>query len=434
MKASLLTSRNVPAELHGEGRFVLPRRDFVPAYVKTNEKGRLEEKVEAALKLLHACKACPRACGANRWDNQTGVCQVGRRARVSSAFAHLGEEDCLRGWRGSGTIFFSSCNLRCVFCQNSEISQLGEGHDVTAQQLAAIMLRLQEAGCHNINLVTPTHVVPQILEALLVAVEGGLRLPLVYNTGAYDSLESIQLLDRVVDIYMPDFKLWDAQRSAKYLTARDYPEAARRAIKVMHEQVGALLADEDGLALRGVLVRHLVMPGMLDDTREIVRWLAANLSPDTYVNVMDQYHPAHKAETEAQYSEINRRITRREFERAIEMAREAGLWRFDGRRLWFRRIFYLGSTCYVIVLGSYEGIFATSVCLRSAGRAGGKFSAGLRQVRRVDRHAVRVRSLPAFSAGRRPQIQGPALSGGQALSGQHRRDLHPERIPRNGAH
>jgi len=331
MKATLIGHKSVPVELHGDGRFVLARRDFVPAYVKTYEAGLLKEKTAEALELLHNCKVCPRGCEVNRWENQTGVCQSGRWARVSSAFAHLGEEDCLRGWNGSGTIFFSGCNLRCVFCQNFEISQLGEGHDVNAQQLAALMLQLQAAGCHNINFVTPTPVVPQILEALVIAVEAGLRLPLVYNTGGYDSLESIRLLDGVVDIYMPDFKLWDAERSAKFLTARDYPEAARRAIKAMHQQVGVLRVDEDGLALRGVLVRHLVMPGALDDTREIMRWLATELSPDTFVNVMDQYHPAHKAETEPRFSEINRRITGDEFRRPVEIAQAAGLWRFDAR-------------------------------------------------------------------------------------------------------
>ena len=229
--------------------------------------------------------------------------------RVSSAFAHFGEEDCLRGWQGSGTIFFSGCNLGCVFCQNFEISQLAEGRELDARQLAAAMLRLQEAGCHNINLVTPEHVVPQVLEALLIAIPGGLRLPLVYNTGAYDSLESIRLMEGVVDVYMPDFKLWDPQLCAKYLRARDYAEAARHAIKAMHDQVGELRVDEDGLAVRGVLVRHLVMPGLLEDTRSVLHWLATELSPDTYVNLMDQYHPAHKAETEPQFSEINRRIS-----------------------------------------------------------------------------------------------------------------------------
>jgi putative pyruvate formate lyase activating enzyme len=323
--------QGVPVELHGDGRFLLPRRDFVPAYLKTHEQGRLKSKIEAAQTLLHSCKVCPRDCEVNRWDNQTGFCQTGRWARVSSAFAHLGEEDCLRGWNGSGTIFFCGCNLGCVFCQNFEISQLNDGRELNAGRLAAVMLRLQQAGCHNINFVTPEHVVPQILEALPIAIEGGLRLPLVYNTGAYDSLESIRLMDGVVDVYMPDFKLWDAQRSATYLLARDYPEAARLAIKTMHEQVGELRVDEDGIALRGVLVRHLVMPGMLEDTHAILHWLATELSPDTYVNLMDQYRPAHKAGTEPQFSGINRRITDGEFSQALEQAQAAGLWRLDTR-------------------------------------------------------------------------------------------------------
>jgi putative pyruvate formate lyase activating enzyme len=208
-----------------EGRFALSRRDFVPAYLKTHERGLLAERVAAAQALLRSCKVCPRECEADRWENQSGVCKTGRRARVSSAFAHLGEEDCLRGWDGSGTIFFSGCNLGCVFCQNFEISQLAEGQEVEPSQLAAAMLRLQKAGCHNINFVTPEHVVPQILEALPSAIEGGLRLPLVYNTGGYDSLESIRLLDGVVDIYMPDFKLWDPPHCAQYLRARDYHDS-----------------------------------------------------------------------------------------------------------------------------------------------------------------------------------------------------------------
>ncbi len=315
------------------GRFLRSRRDFVPAYLKTHESGKLREKVEAARTLLRPCKVCPRDCGVDRLGDKTGVCKTGRRARVSSAFAHHGEEACLRGWNGSGTIFLSGCNLGCVFCQNYEISQLAEGRELDATQLAAVMLRLQEAGCHNINFVTPEHVVPQILEALPEAIDGGLRLPLVYNTGAYDSLESIRLLDGVVDIYMPDFKLWDPQHCAKYLRARDYADAARAAIKTMHDQVGVLRMDEDGLALRGVLVRHLVMPGMLEDTRTILGWLGAELSPDTYVNLMDQYHPAHRAETDSHFATINRRLSRTEFSQALELATAAGLWRLDARRL-----------------------------------------------------------------------------------------------------
>ncbi len=321
----------VPFELAGEGRFVLSRDEFVPAYMQTYEEGRLREKAKEALELLRSCHVCPRDCEVNRLENKTGVCKSGRLARVTSAFTHFGEEDCLRGWNGSGTIFFAWCNLRCVFCQNFETSQQGDGTEVTPSQLAAIMLRLQSAGCHNINFVTPEHVVPQILEALLLAIDGGLRLPLVYNTSSYDSMDSIRLMDGVVDIYMPDFKLWDSQRSLRYLLARDYPDAARRVVKAMHEQVGELRVDENGLALRGVIVRHLVMPGLLEDTGEIVRWLAGELSPDTYVNVMDQYYPAWKAKTEAKFSDINRQIRESEFEQALACAREAGLWRLDRR-------------------------------------------------------------------------------------------------------
>jgi putative pyruvate formate lyase activating enzyme len=249
---------------------------------------------------------------------------------VASAFPHLGEENCLRGWRGSGTIFFAGCNLGCVFCQNHDVSQPGEGRELDARQLASLMLRLQEAGCHNLNLVTPTHVAPQILEALPFAVEGGLRLPLVYNTGGYDSLASIRSLGGVVDIYMPDFKLWDPAACASYLRAPDYAEAARAAIKAMHEQVGVLQWDEQGLALRGVLVRHLVMPGRSEDTRAILDWLATELSPDTYLNLMDQYRPAHKAVT-SEFQEISRPLATSEFRRAQDDALAARLWRLDGR-------------------------------------------------------------------------------------------------------
>jgi len=322
---------SLPFELDGGGRFALHRKDFVPVYMRAFEEGILQQRSEQAIESLRSCKVCPRDCEIDRFNNKIGVCKSGRLARVSSAFPHFGEEDCLRGWNGSGTIFFGWCNLRCVFCQNFETSQFGEGVEVTAAELARIMLDLQEIGCHNINFVTPEHVVPQILEALVIAIERGLRLPIVYNTSAYDSLESIQWMDGVVDIYMPDFKLWDAKHCRKYLVASDYAEAARAVIAAMHAQVGELKVDENGLALRGVLVRHLVMPGLLDDTREIMQWIAANLSSDTYVNVMDQYYPAHKAETEARFVEINRGVTANEFCGALELARAAGLWRFDTR-------------------------------------------------------------------------------------------------------
>ena len=327
-----------PAEVHGNGRFVIERRNFVPAYVRTYETGLLKEKVEEAIALLGDCTLCPRECHVNRLEDRFGVCKVGRYARVSSYFPHSGEEDVLSGWRGSGTIFFAWCNLRCVFCQNFDISHMGEGRDFTHQELARMMIQLQEMGCHNINFVTPEHVVPQILEALPHAIQMGLRVPLVYNTSSYDSLDSIRLMDGVVDIYMPDFKLWDRERSRKYLLAPSYPEAAREAIKAMHQQVGELQVDEEGCALRGVLLRHMVMPGFLDDTRAIMHYLAAEVSKDTYVNIMDQYRPAWKVVASPKFSEINRRVGIREMEQAFAHASEAGLWRFDRRWRGVRRL------------------------------------------------------------------------------------------------
>ena len=248
-----------------------------------------------------------------------------------SYFPHFGEEDCLRGWNGSGTIFFSMCNLRCVFCQNYDISQAGEGQITKPERLAAMMLELQAQGCHNINFVTPEHVVPQILEALPLAVAGGLRLPIVYNTSAYDSMDSLRFMNGIVDVYMPDFKFWDSRLALKYVLAKDYPDAAQRAIKEMHRQVGELKVDETGLAKRGVLVRHLVMPGGIAGTREIMEFLAREVSPHTYVNVMAQYYPAGRVSAE-KFSEINRRLTRPELIEARQAAHEAGLHRLDERR------------------------------------------------------------------------------------------------------
>jgi putative pyruvate formate lyase activating enzyme len=264
-------------------------------------------------------------------QDKWAVCRIGRHAIVASFFAHRGEEDCLRGWRGSGTIFFSGCNLRCVFCQNYEVSQLREGHVTPPEQLAGMMLSLQEQGCHNVNFVTPEHVVPQLLEALPLAVEMGLRLPIVYNTSSYDALESLRLLDGIVDLYMPDFKLWDTEPSRRYLKAPDYPEVARRIIAEMQRQVGPLTLDEHGLAKRGLLVRHLVMPGLLDQTRQIFRWIAAEISVDTYVNVMDQYYPDAKVGPDSRYDEINRRLYPDEFAAALDYARAVGLHRLDVR-------------------------------------------------------------------------------------------------------
>ena len=312
------------------------KNGFEPAYMALYRSGELQRRVAEAVGELATCEVCPRLCGCNRLEDETGVCKVGRYARVASYFPHFGEEDCLRGRRGSGTIFFARCNLRCVFCQNADISQADVGREVTPAELARMMLELQAEGCHNINFVTPEHVVPQVLEALSLAIEGGLRLPLVYNTAAYDSLHSLHLLDGVIDIYMPDFKIWDPALALRYLKAKDYPEVARAALTEMHRQVGALQVDDEGMARRGVLVRHLVMPGLREDAAQIMQFLA-ELSPNTYVNVMAQYHPEGKVRVD-KYAEINRRVRGREVEAAYEAAREAGLWRFDERhrvRRWF---------------------------------------------------------------------------------------------------
>ncbi|HWP60282.1 MAG TPA: radical SAM protein [Candidatus Acidoferrales bacterium] len=325
-----MIARFIPKEIHGDGRFVIRRRSFTPAYLETYERGLLKEKIDEALEALRCCTLCPRNCEVNRHE-RFAVCKSGRYARVASYFPHFGEEDVLRGWRGSGTIFFGWCNLRCVFCQNYDTSQQGEGDDVSPRDLARMMLELQERGCHNINFVTPEHVVPQILEALPFAIEGGLRLPLVYNTSSYDSLHSIRLMQGVIDIYMPDFKLWDRERARRYLLAPDYPEVAREVVRAMDDQVGELRVDEEGLALRGVLVRHLVMPGLLEDTRAIVEFLAREISLDTYLNLMDQYYPAWKVANTDRFPEIARRVYRREMEEAYRCARAEGLWRFDVR-------------------------------------------------------------------------------------------------------
>lgn len=303
---------------------------FEPAYLRLYESGELNRRVERAIETLRSCQMCPRNCRVNRLEDKFAVCRTGRYAVVSSHFAHFGEEDCLRGWRGSGTIFFCGCNLRCVFCQNFDISWQLRGEPAPPARLAHMMLELQEQGCHNINFVTPEHVVPQVVEALPLAVEGGLRLPLVYNTGAYDSMESLRLLDGIVDIYMPDFKYWDSEMARKYSRAPDYPQVARRAIKEMFRQVGDLVLDEYGVARRGLLLRHLVMPGEVAGTPEIMRWIARELSPRTYVNVMAQYRPAGKV-TRSEYTEINRALLPSEYGRALDAAERAGLTRLDIR-------------------------------------------------------------------------------------------------------
>lgn len=305
--------------------------DYEPAYLKLYRDGKLQQRVEKALQELEDCCACPRDCHVNRLEDERKVCNTGRYAVVSSAFPHFGEEDCVRGWHGSGTIFFGLCNLRCVFCQNWDISQQHSGRVCDADTMADLMLALQRQGCHNINLVTPEHVVPQVIEAVALAVPRGLQIPIVYNTSAYDALASLQLMDGIVDIYMPDFKFWHKETARHLAKAKDYPECARAAIKEMHRQVGVLRISRDGLAKRGVLARHLVMPGKVDETRAICGWLANDLSPDTYLNLMDQYRPQYQAGEFAKYASIDRRPSREEITRSMQVARETGLWRFDTR-------------------------------------------------------------------------------------------------------
>jgi putative pyruvate formate lyase activating enzyme len=301
---------------------------FIPSYIEAHRSGRLDGSIRRAFAILESCRLCPRECEVNRLKDEKGVCRTGSSAMVSSFNPHFGEEDPLVGNNGSGTIFMTNCNLLCVFCQNWEISHLSEGSEVSSKILADMMLRLQRMGCHNINFVTPTHVVPQILDALPHAIEGGLNVPLVYNTGTYDAVETLKLLDGIFDIYMPDFKFWDPVMARQYLKAPDYPERAREALKEMHRQVGDLTLDENGIALKGIILRHLVMPGGVAGTRDIMRFIAKEISPDTYVNIMDQYRPcgnAHKCPP------LDRRITDQEYGEALRATHDEGITRLDKR-------------------------------------------------------------------------------------------------------
>jgi putative pyruvate formate lyase activating enzyme len=298
-----------------------------PGYVQLFESGELARRAGRAVDSLADCAVCARRCGADRFDEADlkSYCRTGRHAYVSSCFPHHGEEPCLRGWNGSGTIFFTHCNLRCVFCQNYDISWEGHGRRTTPTELAAMMIALERQGCHNVNFVTPSHVVPQILEALLIAVEHGLRLPIVYNTGGYDNLHSLELLDGVVDIYMPDFKFWSPEVGNELSRAEDYREVACRALREMHRQVGDLVIDDEGLARRGILLRHLVMPNGQAGTRQVMHFLATEISPDTFVNVMAQYRPEGQAH---RHEAISRPVTLDEYREALAIAREEGIHRF----------------------------------------------------------------------------------------------------------
>jgi len=299
---------------------------FKPAYISTFEQGLLKEKVTKAHNLLKSCVLCPRKCGVDRLAGETGICKTAKHSWVSSYNPHFGEEEPLVGTHGSGTIFFTHCNLLCLFCQNFGISHQGDGQPVSEGELAGIMLALQNQGCHNINFVTPSHVVPQILAAVDIAVPQGLTVPLVFNTGGYDRVATLKLLNGVIDIYMPDLKFWDSRVAEKACQAGDYPEVAQKALIEMHRQVGDLQIDDAGIARRGLLIRHLVLPDELAGTRQIMRFIAQKISPDSYVNVMSQYRPCGRA---AEVKGLNSQLSTQDYHIAVEAAIQEGITRLD---------------------------------------------------------------------------------------------------------
>ena len=294
-----------------------------PSYLDL-PRGILEERASKLWKVLGSCTLCPHKCKVDRLKGEKGFCRLGPMPLVSSAEPHFGEEAPISGWKGSGTIFFTGCNLACVFCQNFELSQLRMGSKVSFEGLADMMVSLQDLGCHNINLVTPTPQVASIVKALPIAIGRGLKVPIVYNTGGYDSVEALRLLRGVVDVYMPDVKYGDDRVAGKYSLVRDYYARAKEAVKEMHRQVGDLVSDEKGVAVKGLLVRHLVLPVGLAGSAEVFRFLAEEVSKNTFVNVMGQYHPCYKAD---EYPELSRRASCEEVKEAVELARKAGLKR-----------------------------------------------------------------------------------------------------------
>jgi putative pyruvate formate lyase activating enzyme len=297
---------------------------FTPSFIPLYEKGELQRRILLLKELLKECCLCPRRCGINRLGGEVGYCKAGAELMVSSAFPHFGEEPPLVGSHGSGTIFLTHCNLRCIFCQNYDISHLGRGEPITTSIMATMMIRLQEMGCHNINFVTPTHYVPQIVASLPEAIEKGLKIPIVYNCSGYESIEVIRLLDGIVDIYMPDAKYMDENFAKRYSNAPDYPEIIKKVLKEMHRQVGDLRTNSMGIAERGLLIRHLVMPNGVASSEEVLKFIAEEISIHSYVNIMDQYRPEYKADD---YIEINRRITYKEYLEVIQLAKRFHLYR-----------------------------------------------------------------------------------------------------------
>jgi putative pyruvate formate lyase activating enzyme len=297
--------------------------EFEPRYLKM-KKEELLERIKLLEEIIRECRLCPRECKVKRLNGELGFCKAGRELMVSSVFPHFGEEQPLVGRRGSGTIFLTHCNLKCIFCQNYDISHLGEGEITSQEEMARSIIGLQKRGCHNINFVTPTHYVPQIIAVLPRAIEMGLNIPLVYNCGGYESLEVIKILDGIIDIYMPDCKFSDDTVAKKYAHAPDYPRVVKEVLKEMHNQVGDLRINKEGIAEKGLLIRHLVMPNGLAGTKELMEFIAKEISPHSFVNVMEQYHPEYRA---CEFPEISRRISLDEFLEARKIARNAGLYR-----------------------------------------------------------------------------------------------------------
>jgi putative pyruvate formate lyase activating enzyme len=302
---------------------------FEPAYLDVLKKGLLKEKIKKAYDIISDCTLCPRKCRVNRIHGKTGICKTGVNAYVSSYNPHFGEEAPLVGSRGSGTIFFTHCNLMCIFCQNYDISHDGYGREISTDQLATIMLDLQSSGCHNINFVSPSHVVPQILDAVEKAAGLGLKIPLIYNTGGYDNVDTLKLLEGVIDIYMPDFKFWDPGIASTACDAEDYPHIARRALMEMHRQVGDLVTDASGIARHGLIIRHLVLPQGLAGTRNVMKFIAAKISTNSYINIMTQYRPCGRA---AEIRELSASPSKADFREAIKAASDEGLTRLDQPR------------------------------------------------------------------------------------------------------
>lgn len=300
-------------------------QEISPSYLALFKNGTLSQRIEKLHSIYENCHLCPRDCRINRLNGQTGKCQASSKVKVSSAVPHFGEESPLVGRNGSGTIFFSNCSLRCVYCQNYTISIEGEGVEISDDRLAESMIKIQKLGCHNINLVTPTHYVPNIVNALQKAIPMGLRIPLVYNTGGYDRLETLQLLDGIIDIYLPDCKYMDPEQAAKYSDgAYSYPHYAKIGLKEMHRQVGDLKVDRRRTAIQGLMIRHLVLPNRVAGTQDFLKFVAENISKTSYINIMRQYRPEYKA---TEYPKIARRITRYEYEEALRWAQTYGLMR-----------------------------------------------------------------------------------------------------------